>query len=79
VDDDTVGVAGAMQQLLSQMGAVLGSTVMISIHEMTASSGVVQSYAYALMSGVGTAAAATLLATRLRPTDRTQAGDTVTP
>ena len=69
VDDETVGVAGAMQQLLSQMGAVLGSTVMISIHEMTASSGVVQSYAYALMSGAATAVVATLLATRLRPSD----------
>jgi len=79
VDDDTVGVAGAMQQLLSQMGAVLGSTVMISIHEMTASSGVVQSYAYALMSGVGTAVVATLLATRLRPTDRSMLEDAVTP
>jgi predicted MFS family arabinose efflux permease len=79
VDDDTVGVAGAMQQLLSQMGAVLGSTVMISIHEMTASSGVVQSYAYALMSGVGTAVVATLLATRLRPTDRSALEDAVTP
>lgn len=68
VDDETIGVAGAMQQLLSQMGAVLGSTVMISIHEMTASSGVTQSYAYALMSGAVTAVLATILATRLRAT-----------
>lgn len=68
VDDETIGVAGAMQQLLSQMGAVLGSTVMISIHEMTASSGVVQSYAYALMSGAVTAVIATVLATRVRAT-----------
>jgi MFS family permease len=67
VDDETVGVAGAMQQLLSQMGAVLGSTVMISIHEMTASSGVVQSYAYALLSGAFTAIVATGLAMGLRP------------
>jgi predicted MFS family arabinose efflux permease len=70
VDDDTVGVAGAMQQLLSQMGAVLGSTVMISIHEMTASSGVVQSYAYALLSGAAAAVIGTILATRLRSSDR---------
>ena len=70
VDDDTVGVAGAMQQLLSQMGAVLGSTVMISIHEMTASSGVVQSYAYALMSGAVTSVFAVLLAMKLRPSVR---------
>ena len=38
-----------------------------------ASSGVVQSYAYALMSGVVTAVLATLLAFRLRPSDRTAA------
>ena len=68
VDDDTVGVAGAMQQMLSQMGAVLGSTVMISIHEMTASSGVVQSYAYALLSGAATSVVAIMLASRLRST-----------
>jgi MFS family permease len=70
VDDETVGVAGAMQQLLSQMGAVLGSTVMISIHEMTASSGVVQSYAYALLSGAFTALFATALAMKLKSSDR---------
>lgn len=70
VDEDTVGVAGAMQQLLSQMGAVLGSTVMISIHEMTAGSGVVQSYAYALLSGAAAAVLGTALATKLRPSDR---------
>jgi len=70
VDDETVGVAGAMQQLLSQMGAVLGSTVMISIHEMTASSGAVRGYSYALVSGAVTATLATLLAMRLRATDR---------
>ena len=76
VDDDTVGVAGAMQQLLSQMGAVLGSTVMISIHEMTASSGVVQSYAYALMSGAVTSVIAVLLATRVRPSTREELATT---
>ena len=75
VDDETVGVAGAMQQLLGQMGAVLGSTVMISIHEMTASSGVVQSYSYALVSGAVTATGATLLAMRLRATDRRDMAD----
>lgn len=71
VDDETIGVAGAMQQLLSQMGAVLGSTVMISVHEMTVgSTAVVRSYGIALLFGAGTAAAAALLATRLTPTDR---------
>ncbi len=70
VDDDSVGVAGAMQQLLSQMGAVLGSTVMISIQEMTSKSGVVESYAYGLLSGAVTAVVGVLLAMKLTPTDR---------
>lgn len=70
VDDDTVGVAGAMQQLLSQMGAVLGATVMISIHEMTVGSGIVQSYAYAMLSGAAAAIVGTILATRLRSSEK---------
>lgn len=70
VDDDSVGVAGAMQQLLSQMGAVLGSTVMISIQEMTSKSGVVESYAYGLLSGAATAIIGVVLAMKLTPTDR---------
>ena len=71
VDDETVGVAGAMQQLLSQMGAVLGSTVMISIHEMTAgSTTVVRSYGLALLAGAVTASVAAVLATKLQSTDR---------
>jgi len=71
VDDETIGVAGAMQQLLSQMGAVLGSTVMISVHEMTVgSTTVVRSYGIALLFGAGTAVIAAVLASRLTPTDR---------
>jgi MFS family permease len=71
VDDESIGVAGAMQQLLSQMGAVLGSTVMISVHEMTAASTtVVRSYGLALLSGAATAAVAAVLALRLTSTDR---------
>ena len=71
VNEDDLGVAGAMQQLLSQMGAVLGSTVMISVQEMTVgSTTVVRSYGIALLFGAGTATAAALLATRLTPTDR---------
>jgi MFS family permease len=71
VDDETVGVAGAMQQLLSQMGAVLGSTVMISIHEMTAgTTSVVRSYGLALLAGAVTSGVAAILATKLQSTDR---------
>lgn len=73
VSDETIGVAGAMQQLLSQMGAVLGSTVMISVHEMTAGgTTVVRSYGIALLTGAFTAVCATLLASRLRSTDRSE-------
>jgi hypothetical protein len=59
-----------MQQLLSQMGAVLGSTVMISIQESTSSSGVIESYAYGLMAGAVTAIVGVVLAMKLTPTDR---------
>jgi hypothetical protein len=68
--EDAIGVAGAMQQLLSQMGAVLGSTVMISIHEMLSDQGTVESYAYALLAGAVTSVGALILATRLNSTDR---------
>lgn len=68
--EESIGVAGAMQQLLSQMGAVLGSTVMISMHEMLAGSGPVKSYAYALLAGAVTCVGATLVSTRVTSTDR---------
>ena len=68
--EDQIGVAGAMQQLLSQMGAVLGSTVMISLHEIFSGSGVVESYAYALFAGAVTAVFAIVLSVRLTSTDR---------
>jgi predicted MFS family arabinose efflux permease len=68
--EDSIGVAGAIQQLLSQMGAVLGSTVMISIHEMLSDKGTVESYAYALLAGAVTSVGALVLASRLNSTDR---------
>jgi predicted MFS family arabinose efflux permease len=73
--EESIGVAGAMQQLLSQMGAVLGSTVMISIHEMTlgnktGDTNVLSSYGFALWSGAFMAMCATVLAFKLTPTDR---------
>lgn len=74
VDDENMGVAGAMQQLMSQMGAVLGSTVMISIHEMIVGrTSVVHSYGFALLAGAFTAIVASTLATRLQSTDRAAA------
>lgn len=71
VDDDDLGVAGAMQQLMNQLGAVVGSTVMISIHESTLSSGVIQSFSYALLAGAATAFVGMMLASRVKSTDRT--------
>ena len=73
--EDAIGVAGAMQQLLSQMGAVLGSTVMISIHEMTAGSGMLTSYGYALLAGAFTSVVGMVLSFKLVPTDRSAYAD----
>jgi MFS family permease len=56
VNEQDVGVAGGMQQLMTQLGAVIGTTVMITIHESTMSSGVIQSYGFALLSGAFVAA-----------------------
>jgi len=72
--EDAIGVAGAMQQLLGQMGAVLGSTIMISVHEMLSSKGTVESYAYALLAGAVTSAGGLFLSFKLRPTDRSMVG-----
>jgi hypothetical protein len=52
------------------MGAVLGSTVMISIQESTSGSGLIESYSYGLLAGALTAIVAIALATKLTPTDR---------
>jgi MFS family permease len=68
--EDAIGVAGAMQQLLGQMGAVLGSTVMISVHEMLSGMSTVESYAYALLAGAVTSFGALALSFKLRSTDR---------
>jgi len=68
--EDAIGVAGAMQQLLGQMGAVLGSTVMISVHEMLSGMSTVESYAYALLAGAITSFGALALSFKLRSTDR---------
>jgi MFS family permease len=51
VEDHDLGVASAMQQLLNQMGAVLGAAVMIGIHEAAIGSGTIKSFSYALLAG----------------------------
>ena len=75
--EDAIGVAGAMQQLLGQMGAVLGSTIMISVHEMLLSKGTVESYAYALLAGAVTSTGGLFLSFKLRPTDRSDVAASV--
>ena len=66
VETADMGVASAMQQLMSQMGAVLGGALMIAVHDITESSGAVQSYSYGLYVGVAAAIGAVLTARSIR-------------
>ena len=70
VDDEQLGIASAMQQLVTQMGALLGATVMISVHEATSDQGVLASYSNALVVGAALCVVAGLLATEVRSTRR---------
>jgi MFS family permease len=66
VETADMGVASAMQQLMSQMGAVLGGALMIAVHDITESSGAVQSYSYGLYVGVVAAVGAVITARMVR-------------
>lgn len=70
VEDDQLGAASAMQQLVSQMGALLGATVMITVQEATANQGILPSYANSLVIGASLCVVAGLLASEVRSTDR---------
>lgn len=70
VEETSLGVAAAMQQLISQMGAVVGSTVMLAIHESTRVEGSVRSFGNALLAGALCALLGTLCAWFVRSTDR---------
>lgn len=70
VQDHELGIASAMQQLVSQMGALLGATVMITVHEATLERGVLTSYSNALVVGASLCVVAGLLAGEVRSTDR---------
>jgi len=59
-----------MQQLVSQMGALLGATVMISVQLATSNQGVLPSYSNALVVGAALCVVAGLLAAEVRSTDR---------
>jgi len=62
-----LGVASAVQQLLNQMGAVLGAAVMVGIHEATLGSGVVKSFSFALLAGAITSVIGIFAASAVRP------------
>ena len=66
VDPKDIGTVAAVQQLMTQMGAVIGTTIMVSVHEATLSHGVVESYGYALLAGALAAALAIFFATRVQ-------------
>jgi MFS family permease len=76
VRDHELGIASAMQQLISQMGALLGATVMITVHEATVDRGVLSSYTNALVIGASLCVVAGLLAGEVRSTDRSGASAT---
>jgi hypothetical protein len=70
VNDSELGSASAMQQLVSQMGALLGATVMISVQEATMEQGTLISYSNALVVGAALCVVAGLLAGEVRSTER---------
>jgi MFS family permease len=69
VKESDMGVASAMQQLMSQMGAVLGGALMIAVHDITEGSGRVISYSYGLLIGVVATIAAIITASLVRSTE----------
>ena len=76
VDDSQLGSASAMQQLVSQMGALMGATVMITVQEATVEQGILSSYANALVVGASVCVVAGLLASEVRSTARETARST---
>jgi MFS family permease len=70
VDDANLGVAGAMQQLSSQMGAVLGSVVMTAVQAAREADGLTSSYRAAFLVACGVAIAAAAAALFVKSTPR---------
>jgi len=71
VDDKDLGVAGALQQLMNQLAAVAGTTVMISVQESLEPNGIVRSFSIAFIVGACVSALGTIAAFYVRSTDRT--------
>jgi MFS family permease len=70
VDDNDLGVAGALQQLMSQLGAVAGTTIMISVQESLEPSGIIRSFSVAFMVGAAVALMGSFTAIFVKSTDR---------
>ena len=71
VDEKDLGVAGALQQLMSQMGAVFGSVIMVTIQQGIADGEpTASSFAAAFRVATVVALVAMLVSTRVRSTPR---------
>ncbi len=64
---DDLGVAGALQQMVAQVGGVLGSGVMQSVQIATARRGLVASYRAAFVVGAGVCVLGVVLSAFIRP------------
>jgi hypothetical protein len=72
VSEDDLGVAGAMQQLMTQMGAVFGSVVMATVQQgVGRGEPTPASYQAAFYVAAGVACVAVFTASRVRSTPRT--------
>lgn len=70
VDDRDLGVAGAMQQLMNQIGAVLGAVVMTTVQQATESGGVEASYRIAFTVAAGVTLVSVTAASFVKSSER---------
>jgi predicted MFS family arabinose efflux permease len=70
VRDDELGTAGALQQLMTQVGAVVGVQVMQGVQQATEGSGLIASYGYAYYVGGAVALLGAVCALAVRPLAR---------
>ena len=68
VNASDLGVAGALRQLASEMGGVLGGALMFAVHESAGGLGTLPSYAAGLAVGLVAALLASVAAAQLRAT-----------
>ena len=70
VDERDLGVAGAMQQLMNQIGAVLGSVILATVHESLVDGGVTHSYRVAFLVAMAVALGSSIVASNVKSTPR---------